>query len=258
MRSFEIFLTGPRAPGASLKAVKVLSIVLLALLPSACVHEPDGIEFPCIRPEVVRTVPALGDTGVAPQVVITATFSTPMDPSSFAPGTVLLLASDTIPGTISYNPADTTVTFVPNDSLPRGTTYTVYISPQVADTKGNAMDTAYTWTFTTAGPASPAPGPVDSIPEAPILLSPADGTGGVLPLATTLTWNPSARAVTYRLQVSTSPLFTAPVYDAPGLTGTSQLAVGLLPFSTYYWRVNATNSAGTSPWSLVWSFSTLL
>ena len=41
------------------------------------------------------------------------------------------------------------------------------------------------------------------------------------------------------------------------VTGASELALPatLTPGTTYYWRVNAQNGAGTSPWSAAWSFT---
>ena len=46
------------------------------------------------------------------------------------------------------------------------------------------------------------------------------------------------------------------VYDQSSLTSTSQQVNGLSEGTTYYWRVNATNSAGTSGWSDTWHFTT--
>jgi hypothetical protein len=240
---------------APLMAWMSLPLVVLAL--NACVHEPEGIVIPCDQPRVARTSPAAGATGVSPAVVVTATFNLRMDSASFVPGAfVLLLGLDTIPGTLAYAPADTAMRFVPGDSLLPDTTYTAVVSGDVRDTAGIPMGASYLWVFTTAGGGGGGGGP-DTIPAIPTLLSPANAAVGVVPLATPMTWNPAARAQTYRLQVSTSPGFADPVFDVAGLTGTSQLVVGLLPLGTYYWRVNASNSAGTSDWSVVWSFSTL-
>lgn len=40
------------------------------------------------------------------------------------------------------------------------------------------------------------------------------------------------------------------------MANTTQQVTGLNPLSIYYWRVSASNTAGTSPWSSVWSFTT--
>ncbi|MFI5251259.1 MAG: glycosyl hydrolase family 18 protein [Bacteroidota bacterium] len=94
-----------------------------------------------------------------------------------------------------------------------------------------------------------------SIPKAPVLLFPADNTNG-LTLNPTLIWNSSPTATSYRIQAFTSPSFTSPVLDTTGITGASYTLDSLFASTTYYWRVNAANSAGTSDWSDVWYFVT--
>lgn len=92
-------------------------------------------------------------------------------------------------------------------------------------------------------------------PSAPTLSSPANGATGVS-TSPTLVWNASSGATSYRLQVSTSSSFSTLTFDQSGITSTSQVVSGLANSTTYYWRVNASNSAGTSAWSSVWSFTT--
>lgn len=94
-----------------------------------------------------------------------------------------------------------------------------------------------------------------TIPAAPVLSSPANGATGVS-TSPTLYWNASSGATSYRLQVSTSSSFTTLIVDQSGITTTSKAVTGLATTMAYYWRVNATNSAGTSAWSTVWSFVT--
>ena len=93
------------------------------------------------------------------------------------------------------------------------------------------------------------------LPTDPILNTPTNGTTG-LALPPTLKWYASASAATYQLQVSTVSDFNTTVYNQPGLTTTTVLINGLSDFTQYYWRVNATNSVGTSGWSTVWDFTT--
>jgi subtilisin family serine protease len=93
------------------------------------------------------------------------------------------------------------------------------------------------------------------VPAPPVLSSPANGATGVtLPVA--LSWNASFGATSYRVQVSTSSAFTTTVYDHAGISSTSVSVSGLAPSTLYYWRVNATNAAGTSNWSTVRNFTT--
>ncbi len=92
-------------------------------------------------------------------------------------------------------------------------------------------------------------------PLAPTLASPANSTTG---LATnpTLTWSASKGATSYELQVSKDSTFATTAFDKTKLTSTSQEVTGLSQGTTYYWRVNATGSSGSSGWSAVWSFTT--
>jgi len=97
--------------------------------------------------------------------------------------------------------------------------------------------------------------PIVVVPAAPTLASPSNGATGVS-TSPTLSWNASSGATSYRLQVSTDSSFLSVVVDRI-VTSTSQQLSGLASSTTYYWRVNATNSAGTSNWSSVWSFRTV-
>ncbi len=90
--------------------------------------------------------------------------------------------------------------------------------------------------------------------ETPILSSPTNGANNVS-LPPTLIWNASSGATSYALQVSTDNSFTNLVFNQNELTGTSQQVNGLNNSTTYYWRVSASNSQGTSQWSSVWNFT---
>ncbi len=89
---------------------------------------------------------------------------------------------------------------------------------------------------------------------APTLVSPADSTVNASSNPT-LSWNASIGAATYRLQISTSQLFTTTVLDDSILTGLSRQVSGLILGTTYFWRVNAKNTGGTSPYSAIWRFT---
>lgn len=95
-----------------------------------------------------------------------------------------------------------------------------------------------------------------SIPSAPVLVSPPNNSVNISPTPT-LTWNASLGATQYKVQISTVPIFSV-ISDSATITTTNYLVPSgkLSPGYTYYWRVNASNSYGTSPWSTVWNFST--
>jgi photosystem II stability/assembly factor-like uncharacterized protein len=92
----------------------------------------------------------------------------------------------------------------------------------------------------------------------PALASPLDASTEVSP-GTVLSWNACPGALSYRLQVSTNPNLSYDIdIDQSSLAGTSHPATGLLNNTKYYWRVNTTYRDGTSNWSDVWSFTTII
>ena len=93
-------------------------------------------------------------------------------------------------------------------------------------------------------------------PAAPVPSSPANNATNVS-TSPTLQWNASAGATSYQVQVSTSSDFTATVFNQSGITGTQvTVSPALDNNTTYYWRVNASNTSGTSDWSATRSFTT--
>ncbi len=89
----------------------------------------------------------------------------------------------------------------------------------------------------------------------PVLSSPVNGAASVGPNST-LIWNSSAGAASYRLQISTDAAFGTIFYDTSGITTTYKSIGGLAGETNYFWRVSAAYSEITSAWSAVWSFTT--
>jgi parallel beta-helix repeat protein len=144
-------------------------------------------------------------------------------------------------------------TFVVNDSSITGTSSSVgplasgtvhYWRVRAGNSAGWSGFSAG-WAFTTIGTA----------PSIPTLVSPSSGSSGVS-ISPILSWNAVNGAVSYALQVSTLSTFNTNIIDQTGIAATSFTASGLVTNTAYYWRVNATNPAGTSGWSSVWSFTT--
>ncbi|HKI43958.1 MAG TPA: fibronectin type III domain-containing protein, partial [Balneolales bacterium] len=117
-----------------------------------------------------------------------------------------------------------------------------------SSTLGVSGSWSTTWSFTTQA-SSPSP------PSTPTLASPANGASG-MSSSPTLQWNGASGATSYHEQVATTSGFTSPVSDQSGISGTSYQVSGLSNSTTYYWRVQAVNSAGSSSWSTTWSFTT--
>jgi hypothetical protein len=96
------------------------------------------------------------------------------------------------------------------------------------------------------------------IPTAPVCVSPANNSTGIS-LTPSMLWNAVTYAASYRLQISTDSLFATFQFDTAGFTATTiTVPSGKLSNNIkYYWRVNASNTSGTGPWSVVWNFTTL-
>jgi photosystem II stability/assembly factor-like uncharacterized protein len=98
-----------------------------------------------------------------------------------------------------------------------------------------------------------------SIPLAPTLVFPANNSNinNLIPL---LDWDTVASANSFRVMVSSDSTFATSVIDTGGINVSRyQVPAGKLQISIkYFWRVNASNSFATGPWSLVWNFQTLI
>ncbi len=88
--------------------------------------------------------------------------------------------------------------------------------------------------------------PTPPIPTAPTL-NPISASGSNY----TVSWSTSANATSYTLQSSTTSNFTNPVTVAQGAI--TSKAFSNQPVGTYFYRVSATNTAGTSPFSNIQS-----
>jgi len=96
-------------------------------------------------------------------------------------------------------------------------------------------------------------------PAAPQLVDPVDGATEIS-TTPTLNWDSVQYAASFRVQLSTDSTFGTTLINAAGLTF-SQYNVpgGILSNNTrYFWRVNASNSAGTGIYSEVWDFHTVI
>ena len=92
-----------------------------------------------------------------------------------------------------------------------------------------------------------------SLPDTPILTSPSNGATDVS-INPTLTWESGGGGAhdyyTFEVRDESYNLFSGNSLNEIEDIGP------LIPNMTYTWHVNATNSAGTSPWSDLWTFTT--
>ena len=99
-------------------------------------------------PTVVLTDPTNGASDVAFGKLITATFSTTMNPATINSSTYTIKqGSITVPGTVSYT--GMVATFTPSTPLLPKTVYTGTIMGTTADVLGNIMAANYVWSFST-------------------------------------------------------------------------------------------------------------
>jgi len=110
-----------------------------------------------VAPTVVSTVPADLATNVPRSIVLSATFSEPMDPATINTTTFTLRATAgaAVAGTVAYDAATNTATLTPLAQLDGGTTYTATITTGAKDVAGNSLAANRTWTFITADNTPP-------------------------------------------------------------------------------------------------------
>lgn len=101
-------------------------------------------------------------------------------------------------------------------------------------------------------------GTIPATPAVPALNSPANNATNQAAATLELTWNAAAGASSYALQLSTVSTFSSFFLNVTGVLVTSYNVNNLGGNTTFYWRVNATNAGGTSAWSSVWSFATVV
>lgn len=98
-----------------------------------------------------------------------------------------------------------------------------------------------------------------SLPLAPGLLLPVNGASNV-PLTPSFDWDSTSPADFYRFQASLDTSFSNPQVDITGITESflNLTSPQLQNNFRYYWRVSATNPAGTGPWSAKFNFTTVI
>lgn len=94
------------------------------------------------------------------------------------------------------------------------------------------------------------------VPSAPFPMTPANGEVGTATVAVQLSWTGDALTSGYTIQVAKVDDFSSVDYQQEGLATTSYTVTGLEGATTYYWRVSATGTEGSSEWSLVYRFTT--
>jgi YVTN family beta-propeller protein len=124
---------------------------------------------------------------------------------------------------------------------------TTYFWRALAGNAGGTTAWSAFRTFTTAAPSAPLP---------PSLSLPTNGATNVS-ASPILIWSNSASTASYGIQVSTVSTFATTVLSRTGITAVAcTVSTALAPNKQHFWRVNATNTGGTSAWSAIYSFTT--
>ncbi|MCL6260784.1 T9SS type A sorting domain-containing protein [Aquiflexum sp. TKW24L] len=92
--------------------------------------------------------------------------------------------------------------------------------------------------------------PFTQTPSQIVLINPVNDSN-LFSTSITFSWNGDPIAQNYTFQLSTNENFTSYVANISGLTSTSRTVSNLQTNTQYYWRVWATNDAGSSPFSEV-------
>ena len=100
-------------------------------------------------PVVVSTSPLDGATDISPDKTVSAVFSEPMLAASITSDTFQLLdaGNNRVNGSVSLS--DETATFTPSVTLDENSQYAAMITTDVMDLMGNALESEYSWSFST-------------------------------------------------------------------------------------------------------------
>ncbi|MEL7833718.1 Ig-like domain-containing protein [Fodinibius sp. Rm-B-1B1-1] len=168
-------------------------------------------------PHVISTKPQDGQQNVPAGIQLSATFSEQLDPSSVNNNTFRLQSSNgNISGSVNYS--GTTATFIPDNPLADGTTFTATITNGIEDFNGNALDNNYSWNFTTEV--------IDQTPPSVESTNPQDGQQDVpvdIQLTATFSEQLDPATVTtntFRLQSSNGPISGSVSYSGTTATYT--------------------------------------
>ncbi len=96
----------------------------------------------------------------------------------------------------------------------------------------------------------------DTVPNAPLLVQPANATTTISPAYVILKWNAVSDGVIYYLDLSTDPTFTTIIKSHQTSLLAYTYTTGMLSGTKYYWRVRVNNGGHFSAYSPTWDFTT--
>jgi hypothetical protein len=153
------------------------------------------------------------------------------------------IATDSLFGEIIYDDSTIVDTTCMLSSLTNNQKYYWHVN---AKNLAGISEWSSVWNFTT----------IISAPSAPTSVSPMNNAMNQL-TSLVLVWNKSIGAESYHGQVALDSLFTQITHEDTAIIDTGFALTGLNHSVTYYWRVSAKNSGGSSGWSDIRRFTTI-
>lgn len=241
----------------------ILASLFLATFIGGC-KKDDYVEVPVLCPAVASTNPTDGETKVALDQVVTATFNKKMDPATFSQTSFTLQgatkANVPVQGTVTYNQIDSTVSFTPAETLAIETTYTATVKSTVKDLDGNPLQKDYIWTFSTGATLSPTvifTDPVNnatgvylnamvnatfSLPMDPLTVNSTSFTvkQGTTAVAGTIAYNGNTASFDPTIDLVSNTLYTATITTA------AKTVDGITLQNNYIWTFTTGTNSGPS------------
>lgn len=205
-----------------------------------------------LSPTVIYTEPVNNATGVYLNATVNASFSLPMDQSTFNSSSFTVKQGTTaVAGTVSYN--GVTASFDPTSSLEPNTLYTATITTAAKTEGGVPLQTNYSWVFTTGTNSGPSVLSTDPLNNA---------TGVYLNKTVSATFNmpmdPSTLTTTiFTLKQGLTTLAGTITYSGSTVSfnPTNELVANTVYFATI--TTGAKNTSGIALANdFVWSFTT--
>ena len=100
-------------------------------------------------PSLIAHSPISGDTNDAENTNVVLQFSQPINPITQPSGLTVSTGGTVVPGTYTFSPDYTEITYVPGSTLQANTTYTVTYTAALLDGAGNGLTNPGSFTFTT-------------------------------------------------------------------------------------------------------------
>jgi ketosteroid isomerase-like protein len=205
---------------------------------------------------VPPTVPPNNAVAVAEGVVLSATFSVPMEASTINTTTFTLTGPGATPVTGAVSYSGTTATFTPAAHLALSTLYTATITTGATDTTGAPLAANYVWTFTTA----PPPAVTSTVPASAATDVPLNQKVAAI-FNTPMTASTITAAGTFTLATTTGATAVpgTVIYDASSNTAIFTPTAALTASTQYTATVTtaAESAQGNAlPANYAWSFTT--